>query len=126
MTIHGPSEPLQCANLKRRKVVEAYEGGRRTSDAGAMLLREIAARNSMIARWAECCIDDRDPSKVGHDRERLLGQRISGWCLGQEDLKDHDRRRDDLALALGYSDLATEKRVRLLEKGPARASLKST
>ena len=112
-------ETLHFTGLGRRKVVAKFDGGRMSSDAGALLLREVNERCDLMGRFAECFTDYRDPDKVEHPLERLLAQRIFGLCLGYEDLNDHDRLRDDsaLALAVGCTDIAGEARVRERDKG---------
>ena len=127
MSTHRSSESLQFSNLGRRKVGAEFDGGRMTSDAGALLLREVNARCDLISRLAACFTDYRDPSRVEHSVERLLAQRIFGWCLGYEDLNDHDRLREDpaLAVAVGGSDIAGDERVRSRDRGHALASSKT-
>ena len=127
MSTHRSSESLQFSNLGRRKVVAEFDGGRMTSDAGAMLLREVNARCGLIERLAECFTDYRDPSRVEFPVDRLLAQRIFGLCLGYEDLNDHDRLRDDpaLAIAVGCADIAGDGRVRQRDRGHALASSKT-
>ena len=127
MSTHRSPESLQFSNLGHREVVAEFDGGHMTSDAGAMLLREVNARCGLIARLAECFTDYRDPSRVEHGVERLLAQRIFGMCLGYADLNDHDRLRDDpaLAMAVGGSDIAGDERVRSRDRGHALASSKA-
>ena len=82
MSTHRSSESLQFSNLGRREVVAEFDGGRMTSDAGAMLLGEVNARCGLISRLAECFTDYRDPSRVEFPVDHLLAQRIFGLCLG--------------------------------------------
>src|SRR5688572_28114038 len=84
----------------RRAVTAAFDGGRITSDAGGLLLREVEAKFGFIARFARCFRDHRNPDLVEHTLEELLRQRIYGLCLGYEDLNDHDHLRQDPLLAL--------------------------
>ena len=49
---------------------------------------------------AACFIDHRNPARVEHSLESLLGQRVFALALGYEDINDHDRLRDDSLLAL--------------------------
>lgn len=73
----------------------AFDGGDVTSDAGALLLREVARGSRIIDRFARCFTDHRDAELVDYSVRDLLGQRVFGLCLGYEDLNDHDRLRDD-------------------------------
>lgn len=113
--------------MGRRKVVAKFDGGRMSSVAGALLLREINERCGLTRRLAGCITDYRDPSRVEHGVERMLAQRIFGLCLGYEDLNDHDGLRDDpaLALAVGCADMIGEDRVRQRDKGHPLAGSKT-
>ena len=93
-------EPLVFSSFSRRKIVADFDGGRLTSDAGGLLLREVDHRIGLTAALADCVIDPRDPDKVIHDVRTMLAQRISGIALGYEDLNDHDTLRRDPVLQL--------------------------
>jgi hypothetical protein len=80
-------------------VVAAFDGGTITSDAGALLLREVDAANRTIEQFASCFTDHRDPAYVEHSVKDLLSQRVIGLCLGYEDTVDHDELRKDPLLA---------------------------
>ena len=118
--------PTQCnpAELRiegpgRREVVARFDGGRMSSDAGAVLLREADRVVGVTAKLASCFTDFREPARVEHDLEALVAQRIYGVALGYEDLNDHDVLRDDsaLALALGKRDITGAKRSRSRDLG---------
>jgi hypothetical protein len=113
--------------LGERSVVAAFDGGKVTSDAGGLLLREVEARFGFIARFAQCFTDHRDPELVEHTVVELLKQRIFGLCLGYEDLIDHDRLRHDplLAVLVDKKDPEGQKRLRFRDRGKALAG-KST
>ena len=83
-----------------------FDGGKITSDAGVLLLREVERGTGLSAGLAECFRDHRDARLVEHTVEELLGQRIYGLCLGYEDLNDHDQLRTDpmLAVAVDKAD----------------------
>lgn len=109
--------------LGRRTVVAAFDAGRMTSDGGALLLREVAQLSDFFARVANCFIDYRDPTRIEHSVEELLGQRILGIALGYEDLNDHDDLRYDptLAMAVGKLDPLGNTRKRARDRGRALA-----
>ena len=65
-----------------------FDGGKITSDAGVLLLREVEQRTGLVAGLTACFRDHRDPRLIEHTVEELLGQRIYGLCLGYEDLTD--------------------------------------
>lgn len=124
----------QCSNagmhfqpLAGREVVGNFEGGKVTSDAGGVLLREVEARFGFIQQFAGCFRDYRDPKRVEHTLEELLKQRIFGLCLGYEDLNDHDRLRFDplLAVLIDKKDPEGGNRKRAADRGKALAG-KST
>ena len=128
--------------LVRRDVVGQFNGGTITSDAGGLLLREVEAKTGLIARFAQCFDDFRDPELVDFTVEELLKQRVFALCLGYEDLNDHEQLRKDplLATLVGREDptgqdrsdprdrgcpLAGKSTLNRLELTPARASEKS-
>jgi hypothetical protein len=104
-------------------VVAAFNGGRQTSDAGFLLLREVAERSGLIRRFAACFADYRRREFIEHTVEELLGQRVFAQVQGYEDLNDHDTMRDDvlLALAAGKRDLTGAHRRRAQDRGHALA-----
>jgi hypothetical protein len=108
-------------------VEAAFDGGHQTSDAGLLLLREVAERTGLLRRFAGCFTDHRRPDLVEHTLGELVSQRVLAQVQGYEDLNDHDTLRDDplLALASGKRDLIGAERVRARDRGHALAG-KST
>jgi len=113
--------------LGRRDVVARFDGGRITSDAGGLLLREAERITGIIRQFAACFCDHRDPKLIEHTVEELITQRVYGLCLGYEDLNDHDQLRHDplLAVMVGKEDPLGGDRSRERDKGKALAG-KST
>ena len=111
----------------RREVVASFDGGRISSDGGAVLLCEVDRQLGLIERFAECFDDHRAPEWVEHSVEDLLRQRVFGLALGYEDLNDHDTLRHDalLATCVGKTDPTGESRSRERDRGSALAG-KST
>ena len=109
--------------LLQRKVKARFDGGKITSDAGVLLLREVEKRTGLIAGLAECFRDYRDARLIEHTVSELLGQRVYGLCLGYEDLNDHDQLRTDpmLAVAVDKADPLGEKRRQARDRGKALA-----
>ena len=117
------TEQLSFEGLGRRSVVGAFDGGRLTSDSGVLLLREADRLFGVTRRLAACFADHRDPARVEHRLETLVAQRVLALAAGYEDLNDHDRLRDDSALALasGCADVTGAQRVRERDRGHALA-----
>ena len=114
-------------DLDRREVVADFDGGKITSDAGALLLRELEAKFGFLDHFAKCFTDFRDPDAIEHSVGDLLKQRIFALCLGYEDLNDHDQLRYDplLAILVGKKDPLGNDRLRQRDKGKPLAG-KST
>ena len=93
-------QKLLFSSLNRQKVEADFDGGRLTSDAGGLLLREVDRHLGLTNGLAECIADPRDPAKITHDLRTLLSQRVFGISLGYEDLNDHQRLRDDPLFAI--------------------------
>jgi len=91
-------QTVLLASVGRKKLQADFDGGRLTSDAGALLLREANKRIGLIEAIDRCIPDPRDPSRIRHSQASLLAQRIFAIALGYEDLNDHDTLRNDPAL----------------------------
>jgi len=113
--------------LGSREVTARFDGGRITSDAGSLLLRETEQATGILRQFAACFTDYRKPDLIEHTVGELIAQRVYGLCLGYEDLNDHDVLRHDplLAVLAGKVDPLGEDRVRARDKGKALAG-KST
>jgi len=86
---------LLFSSLGSRKIHADFNGGRLTSDAGAVLLREVDKRIGLIDALHRGIPDPRHPFFIVHDQKTLLAQRIFGIALGYEDLNDHQSLRED-------------------------------
>jgi hypothetical protein len=105
--------PTQCnpalfefAPVESRLVVASFNGGRITTDAGALLLGATDRVLGLTRRFAAGFKDSRDPAFVEHSVQTLVTQRIVGIALGYEDLNDHDELRHDPVLAVLTGKLA--------------------
>jgi hypothetical protein len=87
-------------DLGSRTVQADFAGGRITSDAGALVLRDLDLYLGFLDAFAGCFTDHRDPDRIEHPLLALLKQRVFGLCLGSEDLNDHDRVRHDPLMAV--------------------------
>jgi len=81
-------------------VAAEFDGGKITSDAGALLLGASDRAIKLIDRLAGCFTDSRSPEQVEHRVATLIGQRIFGIALGYEDVLDHDELRHDPMMAV--------------------------
>jgi hypothetical protein len=75
--------------------VAAFDGGRVSSDAGALLLGKADAAIGLIDRLVRCFVDARKPDLIEHSVRTLVGQRVFALALGYEDLNDHEQLRHD-------------------------------
>jgi hypothetical protein len=114
-------------DLGQRKVIASFNGGMISSDAGALLLREVALTTDYLRQFAACFSDFRDQRFVEHSVEELVSQKIIGLCLGYEDVNDHDMLRYDplFATLCGKEDPSGQSRRHERDKGKACAG-KST
>ena len=122
------TEQMEFQQLGRRRVIGRFDGGRISSDAGGLLLREVESRCQIVERLArECFRDYRDPDRIEHTVGSLIRQRVYGIALGYEDLNDHDSIRHDVVMGLlsEKRDPSGRDRVREQDQGKAIAG-KST
>lgn len=105
--------------LGKREIVADFNGGEISSDGGALLLREVERQTSVLAKFAECFTDHRDPDRIEHSVLSLVSQRVFGLALGYEDLCDHDDLSKDqlLAVAVGKEDPTGSDRRSEKDKG---------
>jgi len=94
------TDRLVFSSANGQKVVADFQGGQLTSDAGALLLRQADRRLQLTSRLADALYDRRDPSKVTHDLQSMLVQRVFGIALGYQDGNDHHTLRHDPLFAL--------------------------
>jgi hypothetical protein len=118
------AEQLEFHGLGRRAVVADFNGGKISSDGGALLLREVEVRTGILARLAEQFVDHRKPEAIEHTVRELVSQRVLGLALGYEDLNDHDVLRLDplMAVAADKADPSGQNRLCERDKGKALAS----
>jgi hypothetical protein len=94
------TQPLLFSNLKNKKIQADFNGGSLTSDAGALLLREVDKHLGLIDAINHCVPDLRNQFFIAHQQRTMLAQRIFGIALGYEDLNDHQSLRDDPLLQI--------------------------
>ncbi|MEO1525914.1 MAG: IS1380 family transposase [Planctomycetota bacterium] len=96
--------------LRRQDVEFDFNGGKLTSDAGLLVLREVDQRLNLISRIDQAIFDPRDPSCTEHPQHEILTSRIFGIAAGYEDANDHLTLRLDPAfqVAAGRSPAQNE------------------
>ena len=120
-------DKLEFQPCGARQVIGEFNGGTITSDGGVLLLKEIDEKRKITSQFAACFIDHRNKSRIEHQVEELVAQRIYTLALGYEDLIDHDQLRSDplLASVVGKTDPTGNERRRATDRGNALAG-KST
>jgi hypothetical protein len=98
------------ARVESRAVVAAFDGGKMTSDAGALLLGATDQAIRLVDRFAECFADSRAPELIEHTVGTMVGQRIFALALGYEDLVDHDQLRHDPTMAVLAGKLSARRK----------------
>jgi hypothetical protein len=101
-------ESLTFSSLGPKSVIADFLGGRLTSDAGAILLREIGQSTGLFDAINEAIPDPRHPVFITHDQRSMIAQRVVAIALGYEDLNDHQTLRADPALQLAAGRVPDE------------------
>ena len=99
-------EPAYNRSIKLRQV-----DSRITSDAGALLLREVDHRLGLTADLAEQLTDGRDPDRVRYTQTELLRQHLYALALGYAHQDDADVLAHDVAMKLSVWDRPGRKAV---------------
>jgi hypothetical protein len=100
---------LEFPPVDGRTVVAGFDGGRITSEAGALLLGATDKVLGLTRRLASCFKDSRNQAFTEHAVQTLVMQRIAGIALGYEDLNDHDQLRHDPVMAVLANKLAASR-----------------
>jgi hypothetical protein len=91
-------ETLDFSRLGAKAVVADFQGGRITTDAGALLLRDLGDRLGLFDALDAAIPDPRHPAFIVHEQRSMLAQRVIALAAGYEDLNDHQALRSDPAL----------------------------
>ncbi|MCH9638440.1 MAG: transposase [Betaproteobacteria bacterium] len=84
-----------------------FQGGDITSDGGMLLLRQVDKQLGLSEAVSKALKDLRRSASCKHDGLSLLRQRVYALASGYEDLNDHQRLRDDLAIQAAVDRTAT-------------------
>jgi len=87
--------PLPLAPVGGKAVELDFTGGRLSSDAGVILLKDIDDQLGLTHDLAMVLKDPRDPRRVAFTVEDLLKQRVYQIVAGYEDANDANTLRDD-------------------------------
>ena len=98
-------DPLAFSRLNSKAVVADFLGGQITTDAGALLLREVDDRIGLFDALNAAIPDPRHPVFIVHDQRAMIAQRVTALALGYEDLNDHQTLRADPALQVAAGKL---------------------
>ena len=82
---------------KNKKIDVQFTGGDLTSDAGAVLLRQVDQALRLTERVNDIIVDPRHPVFVTHQQRDIIAQRVFAIAQGYEDVNDHDSLRNDPA-----------------------------
>lgn len=94
------TQRIRFSGVGRQQIVADFNGGRLTTDAGVLLLREVDRQIGLIDAINACVPDPRDPRYTIHQQREMIAQRIFSIALGYEDLNDQQAIRDDPALQI--------------------------
>jgi hypothetical protein len=118
--------PFSFPAVERKKVTATFDGGRISSDGGAILLAQAERRLGIAKRLAVVIPDGRNQSRVTHLLADILRARIFAIAWGYEDADDLDRLRLDPAFKLACGrllDLCSQPTVSRWENVPSLRDL---
>src|SRR5260221_12631842 len=118
------NQSLLFDDLGPRQVQADFSGGTLSSDAGALLLRQVDRNLGLTRALAQCFGDGRNQFWVEHSVEELVRQRIYATALGYEDINDQERLGLDplVAAACEKTDPLGQERLLPQHRGIALAS----
>ena len=113
---------LNFATVNRKKVVAVFDAPNVTSDAGALVLREMDRHLGLIERLSRALNDPRRKTHIDHEQVDMLRQRIFQIACGYPDANDSDSLKSDPAFKvavgrdpLADADLASQPTISRLE-----------
>ena len=86
---------ITASDIGEKTVLINFNGGFLSSDAGALLIREVEEHINLIRKMAEVIPDSRDAAYITHSITDLLIQRVAQIACGYEDADDCDLLRHD-------------------------------
>ena len=97
--------PFSFPAIGRKKLTAAFDGGRITSDGGALLLGVVEQQLGIAEKLARLIADPRNQAFVTHGVDDILRARILAIACGYEDADDLDHLRTDPAFKLACGRL---------------------
>ena len=94
--------------VKIKEIAVNFNGGKLTSDAGAVLFRQLDQKLQLTERINTLIHDPRDPFFTVHQQRDLIAQRIFSIAPGYEDVNDHQPLRHDPALLAAVKNTTDE------------------
>jgi hypothetical protein len=94
--------------VKIKPIAVNFDGGKLTSDAGAILLRQVDRKIRLTERINELIVDPRHPFYTAHQQCDLIAQRLFSIALAYEDVNDHNQLRRDPALLAAIKNTTDE------------------
>jgi len=130
LTENRTTQCLLFPDIFPKPVVAQFDQRQGSSDGGAILLKAADLRIQLTEALAACLKDKRQPGKVDHESEELLGQRIFGIACGYADANDAARLAEDPVhkMLIGRDpvegqDLASKPTICRFENAPDRKQL---
>jgi DDE family transposase len=100
LTPPRPLAPVPLAPVGAKAVALDFDGGRLSSDAGLVLLKDPDEHLGLTHNLAAVLSDPRDPRRVHFTHHDLLKQRVLQIAAGYEDANDANTLRHDPLLKL--------------------------
>jgi len=107
-TVYQNPPAITIVEPPLKPVAVDFNGGKLTSDGGAILLDLVDKKIRLLERIDELIFDPRDPLYITHQQRDLLAQRIFGIALAYEDVNDHIRLRHNPALVAAIKNTTDE------------------
>jgi len=121
---------LSFASVLGKGIDVCFDGGRTTSDGGALLLRQVESVVGILGRITSAVRDRRHRSYITHSYLDLIKQRVIQIACGYEDGNDSDDLRRDPGLKaacgrlpLSGEDLGSQPTMSRLENSVSRKDL---
>ena len=123
--MHATPDLPGLSPVHSKPLTARFDGGRMSSDGGAIVLREIAERLCLAQAIAGPIADGRDPARVRHSFAEMVTARMIAIACGYEDCDDLDVLKADPAMKIACgrlpetgADLMSQPTLSRLENAP--------